>query len=373
MEKSYDIIIAGGGLAGLTAAILLSRKYCVLVIDPDSYPRHKMCGEYLSNEVAALINELGINLGSLSDVQINTFTFSAPDGKKVQTKLPLGGTGISRFTLDKALYEEASKKATFLEDKVNQVHFVSNEFQVLTATQVFNCKQFIMATGKRSNLDKALQRNFIQHKSPWLAVKMHYAYDMPINHVQLHTFKGGYAGLSRVENDAVNLCYLVTYDSFKKYKDITTFQEQVMATNTHLDSFFKKATPLWEQPITISQISFETKEAIENRIMMIGDTAGLIHPLCGNGMAMAIHSAYIASSHVAKFLDHKMTRDNMLINYSMEWKRNFDTRLAYGRMLQKVFLHPLQTRLAYKALTLFPFLLPIIIRKTHGKPIKIHV
>lgn len=370
MKKNYDVIIAGGGLAGLVAAIELSQNFNVLIIDPDTYPRHKMCGEYLSMEVSLYLKSLGIDLNQLSDIHIDKFKFTRGSRSIKAATLPLGGIGVSRFSLDHCLYKEAMKKADFLHDRVTDVHFSNLEFQVITSTDELLAKQVIIATGKRSLLDKKLKRPFIEKKSPWLAIKMHYQFKMPNDLVELHAFDGGYAGLSKLENGHVNLCYLVNYSSFKKYKDIDSFNEKVLTKNKSLNNFLKDAVPLWEKPITISQISFEQKEPTEKSLIMIGDTAGLIHPLCGNGMAMAIHSAKIASHYITQYLNNYITRDQMLIEYSKEWRKTFSSRLRHGRWLQRILLHKKITIIAYWLLERLPFLLPIIIKKTHGKEIQ---
>jgi len=141
----------------------------------------------------------------------------------------------------------------------------------------------------------------MKEKSHWLAVKAHYLGEFSNDLVGLHNFEGGYCGVSKVENDVINICYLVSYESFKKYKSIEDFQNQIVVKNPHLKLIFDDSKMLFEAPLTISQISFDKKAAVENHILMIGDTAGLIHPLCCNGMAMAIHNAQIATELIIDF------------------------------------------------------------------------
>lgn len=330
-----------------------------------------MCGEYLSAEVELLLKELGIDINNATEMHFDNLLFSTSRGKTIEAKLPLGGYGISRYQLDFDLYQIYIQKADFELDKVLDVNNESDYFEVKTKTKSYTCKQFIMATGKRSILDKSLSRDFVQNKSPWLAIKRHYKFDMPTNQVQLHNFNGGYAGLSKVENGDVNLCYLATFDSFKEYKDIDRFNENVVARNPFLEEFFAKAEPQWEQPISISQISFEEKKPVENDIIMIGDTAGLIHPLCGNGMAMAIDSAVIAARCIDPFLHNSASKQTCLKNYDSEWKKTFKSRLRMGRYLQNIFLNQRLTKFSLGLLKTVPAALPLIIRKTHGSKISV--
>jgi flavin-dependent dehydrogenase len=206
-------------------------------------------------------------------------------------------------------------------------------------------------------------------KSPWLAVKGHYSGDFANDLVELHNFEGGYCGVSKVEENRINICYLVKYDIFKKYKNIADFQSSVMSENPHLKTIFNEMKPLFENPLTISQISFEEKKQVENHLLMLGDSAGLIHPLCGNGMAMAIHSAKIASDEVDLFLKEKNTRNVMEQRYQNQWNKQFKNRLQTGKLLSKMLLNPKMSKFLLRILLVFPNLLPLIIKKTHGKPI----
>jgi len=203
-----------------------------------------------------------------------------------------------------------------------------------------------------------------------LAVKAHYSGDFPNDLVGLHNFEGGYCGVSKVEKDAISICYLASYDTFKNYKNIADYQNQVVAKNPHLELILKKPKLLFERPLTISQISFDKKETIENHILMIGDTAGLIHPLCGNGMAMAIHSAQIVSQLIIKYHNGEIkSRNELEKKYIKEWNLNFKERLRMGRFLAFLLQKQTLSAVLMKILIKFPSLMPAIIKKTHGKPI----
>lgn len=367
-----NVIIIGGGLAGLTAAIHLSKTgFRVIVIEKNSYPKHKVCGEYISNEVLPYFKWLDLDIESLNPTHIDFLHFSSQSGKSLKTKLPLGGFGVSRYTLDYALYLKAVlQECIVLEDQVNEIVFNADFFTVhLSSGKTLTSPAVLGAFGKRSNLDQKMGRDFFHKKSAWLAVKSHYKGDFPDDAVGLHNFKGGYCGVSKVENNILNICYLTSFESFKKFKNIEDFQRIIVERNPHLKNILRNSDSIFEKPLTISQISFEKKNNIENHILMTGDTAGLIHPLCGNGMAMAIHSAKLASECVSDFLNRKISREEMETQYQKLWNTNFKKRLIYGRFLGKVLEHSFLSEILTKMITFIPFMLPLIIRKTHGNEI----
>jgi flavin-dependent dehydrogenase len=371
--KKNSVLLLGGGLAGLIAAIHLSRiGIQVTVIERNGYPKHKVCGEYISNEVLPYLEWLDCNLAPLSPTGITRLQFSTAKGKSIWSELPLGGFGISRYALDSFLCKKAiDNGCKIIHETVESVTFENDMFEVITTNaNVYKSKIVIGAFGKRSNIDQKMNRDFINYKSPWLAVKGHYLVDYPNDLVGLHNFKGGYCGVSQVENKVVNICYLADYDTFKQYKNLEEYQQAVVAQNPHLKTIFQNAKLLFEKQLTISQISFDKKQAVENHVLMIGDTAGLIHPLCGNGMAMAIHSAKIVSELVAGYYaDAQPDRAKMEWKYAKAWDLNFKSRLRFGRWLALLFKKPLLSEVLLNLLLYFPFLLPIIIKKTHGKPI----
>ncbi len=370
---SYEVVIIGGGLAGLSAAIdLKKRGVAVAIIEKGSYPRHKVCGEYVSNEVLPYLESLGFNPYDFGAQKIVSLAVSGHTGQIVHTKLRMGGFSLSRYTFDKALADLTVEHGVpFLNDTVIDTEFIDDQFTVTTKNgQQISAKLVIGAQGKRSIIDKKLKREFIQKPAPFLAVKAHYTGDIPDNVVALHNFSGGYCGLSKVENGQINACYIVAYDSFKKFKNIATFQQEVMVKNPHLRAFFENSDLIFEKELSIGQISFLPKQPVVGHILMCGDSAGMIHPLCGNGMSMAIQSAQMASSIIAEQLNAPNFQRNIVEeHYRLLWNRSFKSRIRAGRVLARLFRFEVLSKYLLNSIGLTPWLLPRIIDKTHGKPL----
>lgn len=374
-KQNFDVIIIGGGLAGLCSAIHLSKQGIdVLLIEKNSYPKHKVCGEYVSNEVLPYLNYLGFNPFEFGAKTISKFQLTTHNNKNIEANLPLGGFGMSRYEMDFQLFQIALNHGiSVIKNTVVDVVFDDDQFHIQTkSNHIFTSKIAIGAYGKRSNIDVKFNRNFIKKKSPYLGVKIHVSGHFPEDTVALHNFKGGYCGVSKVENNHINLCYITNYQTFKTYMDIETFQEQVVYKNKALKNVFEGSKLQFTKPLTISQISFETKNPIENNMIMCGDSAGMIHPLCGNGMGMAIRSAQLASELIIDYLQNKIkSRVELERKYSRNWNRTFSLRLKVGHSIAYLFRQEWLAPKLLFVLRRLPFLVPLIIKMTHGKSMKV--
>lgn len=367
------ILIVGGGLAGLVAALHLQRAGlpCTLV-EKRSYPFHRVCGEYISNEVVPYLQWLEAFPSALEPSSIRRFQLTSTHGASAELPLDLGGFGVSRFAFDHFLYRLAQQRGVrfMLEKEVTELRFSEDHFIAGISGEAFEADVVIGAFGKRSRLDKALNRDFINRHSPYVGVKYHLRLPgFPQDLISLHNFTNGYCGASHVESGVVNLCYLSHRDNVRAFGTIRAMEEAVLFKNPFLRDIFNRGTFLFEKPETINEISFETKGPVENHMLMCGDAAGMITPLCGNGMAMAIHSAKIVSEHVIRFCQSPAYgRAQLESDYAVAWRGQFATRLRAGRIIQRLFGGDFTS---HAAVTLARHLKPVanrLMKMTHGKP-----
>lgn len=364
-----DVIVIGAGLAGLTAAIELSKAGLdVLVFDKRPLPRHKVCGEYLSMEVLPYLKSISVSLEDAP--RIDRLVLSRNDRQIIESKLPLGGIGISRYALDFRLYQRALELGVeFIWKPVESIRFEHDAFKVASRGKLYRARQVLGTWGKRSNLDRSLSRTFFLKESPWMGIKMHYEAVYPSDQVGLYCFKGGYGGLSVTETGAVNFCYLVHRDRFRQTPDLEACTRGLLGEHPSLGSILGTATPLFKAALGISNIPFGRKDLVSDHILMGGDAAQLIHPLCGNGMAMAIETGRIQGSAVAHFLNsHSLDRESMEENFKKQWRRKFATRLRTGAFLQRLLLSSGGMDLGLRLAGTSPFILRKVIQKTHGTP-----
>ncbi len=382
ISDTYELAVIGGGLAGLSTAIQMAKKgYSVVLFEKEKYPFHKVCGEYISMESWNFLEGLGLPLSDLQLPIINTLVLTAPNGNSLHTELPLGGFGISRYKIDFLLAEIAKRQGVLVleETKVDQVSFEDDSFLIKSSTKnsphqiSFRAKLCCGAFGKRSNLDVRWKRDFVNktntRQNNYVAVKYHINTSWPEHLIGLHNFKDGYCGISKIEEDKYCLCYLTTAANLKKSNNsISQMQEEILYKNPVLKKIFTNSHFLNQFPVTISQISFSKKSLVENHVLLLGDAAGMITPLCGNGMSMALHASKIVVTCMHDFILEKCSRAEMAAGYQNEWRSAFSKRLNTGRLLQGFFGSERISNLFVYCFKTFPLLSKYVIQKTHGQP-----
>lgn len=367
------VIVIGGGLAGLVASLHLAREgIACTVLEKSRYPVHRVCGEYVSREVVPYLTRLNAYPAELLPAQIDRFLLTSTSGDSAEMPLDLGGFGISRYAFDHYLFQLAKAQgvAFRLETEALTIRFQDDTFQVDTPSGTLDANVVIAAHGKRSRLDKELQRDFISRHSPYVGVKYHIRLPgLPKDLIALHNFRNGYCGISHVEGNTINLCYLTHRDNVRAHGNLKEMEEAILFQNPFLKEIFTQAEFIFEKPEAINEISFETKGPLEGHVLMCGDAAGMITPLCGNGMALAIHSAKLAAEKVTRFCKEPgYTRQLLEKDYEAAWRGEFAFRLWAGRNIQRLFGGDGASRLAVRLAGHVKPVARRLMRLTHGNP-----
>ncbi|MEP6985356.1 MAG: NAD(P)/FAD-dependent oxidoreductase [Chloroflexota bacterium] len=354
-DQRFDVAIIGGGLAGCSAAIhLAQRGHSVALFEAQKYPHHKVCGEFLSPECGALLADLGLSAGlqALKPALIHTANIIAPNGTTWTNALPGAGIGISRYALDNLMAEQAracgvnlmtSTSVTDVQGDLD--HGFSLAIRNAIGQQTINARTVIGAQGKRSSIDRKLNRGFFQNPQPFMGLKAHFRGSLPAGQIYLYTFAGGYCGMSEIENGLINVCLLVRQDVFQLASqpypaNVDSFIVWMKQQNPALGKWLSGAEQVSESWLSISQVPFVSKQVVVNDILMAGDSAGLIAPVAGDGMGMALQTGRMASDVLDRYLTDQISAAEMCKQYRRLWWRTFGLRLRLSRVLQVFMLRP---------------------------------
>lgn len=372
-KTEYDVAVVGGGLAGCAASILLAeRGHSVALLEKGSFPRHKLCGEFLSPEV----QESFRNLGILEDVkaagahEMDRACITAPSGTTFRCDLPGTAIGLSRYILDQMLFDRARSAGADASDgtRVTDIRGSLDEgFTVEADSKTISARVVLGAYGKRSTLDRKLKRPFLDRDSDLVAFKAHFLGPSVPRTIEIHAFPGGYCGVSHVEDERVNVCWIGRAESLKE--DGGRPEEMMrrsLRQNPLLDERLRGAERVTDSFYAVSQVSLDAKSAFTNDVCMIGDTAGMIAPLCGDGMAMALSSAEIAAPLVDDLLQGNRSQQAFRNAYTDAWENTFSLRMRLGRFAHAAAMRPSVAATVVGALRLAPAAGHWLVRNTRG-------
>jgi flavin-dependent dehydrogenase len=372
-----DVIVIGGGLAGCSAARQLAgRGLDVLLLEKGSYPRHKLCGEFLSPEVRRSFRRLGVAdaVREAGAHTIDTARLTAPGGQDTRHPLPDAALGLSRYRLDALLFDRARAAGADARTgaRVREVRgSLADGFAVSTADETHAARVVLGAYGKQGVLDRTLDRSFRDAPSNTVAFKAHYRPVGPEaalpGSIEMHAVPGGYCGCSHVEEGRVNVCWIATTDALKaaggRPDDMV---ERALPQNPALAERLDGLERVSERFEAVSQVCLAPRTCFERDVCMIGDTAGMIAPLCGNGMAMALRAADLAVPLAAGFVEGRHDADAFRSGYRKVWRSEFGTRMAVGRRIHAAAFRPGLAGWLVRACRWVPGLARTLIRTTRG-------
>ena len=296
---SWDVAVAGGGLAGAAAAMRLAEAgRRVILFEREAGAHDKVCGEFLSAEAAQELVALGLPPERLEAASIGAVRVAA--GRTLATAaLPFAAHGLSRRRLDEALLAAASARGVAVRRGVSVRGIAPDGAGVAVATrgEAARADMALLATGKH---DLAGWRR--GRATDTIGLKLHLGLDeaqsrQVAGHVELALFRGGYAGLQLVEGGVANLCLVVTRARFAACgRD----WRRLVAEVPHLALRLAGATVRPGRPLAVAGMPYGwlAEDPISMPVYRLGDQAAVIPSFTGDGMAMALRSARAAASAI---------------------------------------------------------------------------
>jgi len=311
----YDLIIIGGGPAGTSAAISAARNGAsVLLLERGRFPRHKVCGEFVSAESLGLLTDLlddhrAALLGNAIRIpQARVFL----DGRVVQTVVDPPAASIARLDLDAALWHSAEGAGVEARQQVT-VRSIggTGPFRLLTTEGEFEARTLVNASGRWSNLN--LTPDESRHK--WLGLKAHFAESFPEPSVDLYFFDGGYCGVEPVllsgegsSTGRVNASAMVRADVASTLPEVFALQPALL-----------KRSRSWTRlsdPVSTSPLIFRDPQPDRNNVLRVGDAAGFVDPFVGDGISLAMRSGALAAKCLAPFFAGKISLPDAVSRYA---------------------------------------------------------
>lgn len=372
--------IVGGGPAGSALAALLARAgRRPVLLERDRFPREKLCGEFLSMEAQDLLKRIGCldAVRALRPAAITGARFFSPSGRSIEIDLGAEALGLGRVALDETLFRHAQQcgasvfegaSVTRMDESADGV-LLEIEQSLLDGTRVkrlLRADRVVAAYGRRSGLDRPLDRGFLRLRSPFVGYKRRHAF-LPgagavaaelRGTVEIHLFDGGYCGVSVVDGGAVNICLLAEERVFAAAgRDPIA---RLARLSPSLRGRMSALRPDGE-PLAAARLTFTAKEPSSGSILFIGDAAAMIAPLCGDGQAMALESAVLLAELMSRAGGDELPRlwDDL-------WRRRFASRLRVGRWLQALLMRPNAAEAVIRVLKPWPSLAAPLLARTRG-------
>jgi flavin-dependent dehydrogenase len=301
-QRRPEALVAGGGLAGAALAIQLARAgRTVEIVEQSAGLHHKVCGEFLSREAVAYLEQLGVPLRALGAVAIHGVRLHG-QATIAACELPFPAMSLTRRALDEALLSLAAREGAVVlrGRRVESLDRDADGWRVrLAGGEIRQAKAAFLATGKH---DVGGYRRPAGRQNDLVAFKMYFrlagAQTLALDGwVELFLFPGGYAGLQMVEDGQANLCLLVTRRMLESCRrDWHSLVAHMLRSSAPLAARLDAAQPLLPKPLAISSIPYGMlmKDARDG-LWRLGDQTAVIPSFSGDGMSIALHSAHLAA------------------------------------------------------------------------------
>lgn len=314
------ILVAGGGLAGSAVATALAQAgIAVTLVERETAPVHKICGEFLSAEAQIYLRRLGLDIGPLGGAVISQLRLIRGN-KEITTTLPFQGLGLSRFTLDEALLNHAAASGAAIQ-RGHAIRGIANGAVDIKEFGTIHPETLFLATGKHEL--RGMKRNSAS-PDDLIGFKTYFRLTPQAqanlkDHIDLILFQDGYAGLQLVEGGLANFCLLIGRARFQHAGgNWAGLLDHLLQSSPYLARQLAGAAEMLQQPLSIYRVPFgfihKPEKTDPSEVFRLGDQAGVIQSFTGDGMSIALHSAalaveYYLNGQTAQAYHRRLSRD----------------------------------------------------------------
>jgi menaquinone-9 beta-reductase len=330
-----------------------------LLLDKDKFPRHKVCGEFVSSESLRLLHSL---LGSAEshDFAARLEVPSARiflDHKSILFPVAPPARSIPRFELDAALLASAQRCGVRVEEGVTVRQVTRNgSFAVGTAETVFTSRAVVNTTGRWSQLTQY----DVAGKEKWIGLKAHFRESAPPKSVDLYFFPGGYCGVTPMDEQTANACAMVQAGTARSLEEVFASHPELWRRSRDWELVFSA--------VTTSPLYFRKPLTSDQGMLLAGDAAAFIDPFAGDGISLALHSGALVAESLAPFFSGTSTLTESQQEYRAAYLQRFAPAFRNAARLRALLSVPKWIRSRLIGLVGACPVANMIVRGTRARP-----
>ena len=339
---------------------MAQRGLRVILLDKGSYPRQKVCGEFLSPEAVDVLGRAGVwpQIEAYHPPRIDGFTLTA-GSRETRHKLSAPGYGVSRWVMTQDRCTVTQVTGDF------QQGFCVTVQQASSLSSPIRARAVLCAAGRQWQPRGQPKTPVSGKRARYVGLKAHFQGVNLDRHVELHTIRHGYCGMVEVTGGVTNICCWIQAQALRRAGGMPQrFLSSALAENSGLRSRLQRAEQVGTLWTTTSFIYGRPVAPVVSGIWNIGDCAAMVAPLTGDGMGMALRAAELAATMMRAVFWQESAWDQGTAEYARLWQREFLPRLRWGRGLEATLLQPQLASLACVTLQRMPSLMEQIYRRT---------
>lgn len=366
LNTGFDVIVVGGGPAGTSVSILLAQQgQRVLLVEKSRFPREKLCGEFLSPETLAVFDRLGVRQQMLNAGAqlIRHWTIIAPDGRRIEIPLSWiakGGApaiGLSRARMDALLLDRAREVGVTVKEGFHVSSQIDRQQDGTVIAgradggtpERFAGRLLIDASGRGSAFsakEKGGQKDAAMKGSRAFGLKAHLRGVQGLDDTgELYFFRDGYGGMSQVEGERTNLCFITSEETLRAARgDRQALLELTLMTNPAARERLRGATVVGEW-LGTGPLNYGHQPAHPD-VLAIGDAGAFIDPFTGSGMLLALTSGELAARVIGEaFARNEYSLNIISKKYQQLHRQQFGARFRTCALLRSLAFRPLARNL----------------------------